>query len=42
MLKADLNEKIVRELGQKNGMTVAGSMELTEEWPMLKLVRESK
>jgi len=41
VLKADLNEKVVRELGQKNGMTVAGSMEISEEWPMLKLVRES-
>jgi hypothetical protein len=42
VLKADLNEKVVRELGQKNGMTVAGSMEISEEWPMLKLVRESR
>jgi hypothetical protein len=42
VLKADLDEKIVREIGQKNGMAVAGSMELSDEWPMLKLVRESK
>ena len=42
VLKADLNEKVVRELGQKNGMSVVASMELSEEWPMLKLVRESK
>ena len=42
VLKADLNEKIVQEIGQKNGLSVAGSMELSDEWPMLKLVRDSK
>jgi hypothetical protein len=40
VLKADLSEKAVREIGQKNGMTVAASMDLSDEWPMLKLVRE--
>jgi hypothetical protein len=39
VLKADLNEKVVRELGKKNGMDVTGSMELSDEWPMLKLTR---
>ncbi|MGE5465319.1 MAG: hypothetical protein ACM3PB_00295 [Betaproteobacteria bacterium] len=42
VLKADLNEKIVREIGQKNGLSVAGSMELSDEWPMLKLAKGSK
>jgi hypothetical protein len=42
VLKADLNEKVVREIGQKNGLSVTGSMELSDEWPMLKLVRGSK
>jgi hypothetical protein len=42
VIKADLNDKIVSEIGQKNGLTVAGSMKLNDEWPMLKLVRGSK
>jgi hypothetical protein len=42
VLKADLNEKIVREIGQKYGMTAAGSMNLGDEWPMLKLTKGSK
>jgi hypothetical protein len=42
VLKTDLDEKAVREIGQKNGMSVIGSMELSDEWPMLKLARESK
>jgi hypothetical protein len=42
VLKADLSEKVVREIGQKNGLSVAGSMALSDEWPMLKLIKESK
>jgi hypothetical protein len=39
VLKSDLNEKVVGEIGQKNGLSVAGSMVLSDEWPMLKFTR---
>src|SRR5512147_782704 len=39
VLKADLNEKVVKEIAQKHGLKEAGAMAFSDEWPMLKFVR---
>ncbi|HUL62177.1 MAG TPA: DUF3052 family protein [Methanocella sp.] len=38
-MKADLDERAVRDIAQKSGMVSVDSMAFSDEWPMIKFVR---
>jgi len=38
-LKTDLNEKTVRAIAEKNGMTDVDRLDFSDDWPMIKFAR---